>query len=54
MVRRHVGAHSGLQNERTASAGEAKEVEKGRYSDVWRKDTLGGEEAAEVEAVAGW
>jgi len=38
MVRRHVGAQTGSQNERTASSGKAKEVEKGRYSDVWRRE----------------
>jgi hypothetical protein len=36
MVRRHVEAQTGNHNERTASSGKAKEVEKGRYSDVRR------------------
>jgi hypothetical protein len=38
MVGRHVGAHTGNQNERSASAGGAKEVEKGRYNDVCRRE----------------
>jgi hypothetical protein len=46
VVLRHVGTQTGNQKERTASSGKAKEVEKGRYSEVRR-------EAAGVE-VAGW
>jgi hypothetical protein len=52
VVRRHVEAQTGNQNERTASSGRAKDVEKGRYRDVGGENTLGGE-AAGVEVV-GW
>jgi hypothetical protein len=46
VVLRHVGTQTGSQNEKTASSGKAKEVEKGHYSAVQG-------EAAGVE-VAGW
>jgi hypothetical protein len=46
VVLRHVGTQTGNQNEKTASSGKPKEVEKGRYSAVRG-------EAAGVE-VAGW
>jgi hypothetical protein len=38
MVGRHLGAHTGNQNERSALAGRAKEVEKGRYNDIRRRE----------------
>lgn len=38
MVRRYIGAQTGNQNERMASSGKAKEVEKERYSDVRRRE----------------
>jgi hypothetical protein len=37
VVLRHVGTQTGNQNEKTASSGKAKEVEKGRYSAVREK-----------------
>jgi hypothetical protein len=44
MVRRHVGAQTGNQNERLASTGQAKEVEKERYAEMYGgENTLGGE-----------
>ena len=52
MVRRHVGAHTGHQNETLASSRKVKEVQKDATAMYGVGNTLG-EEAAGVE-VAGW
>ena len=52
MVRRHVGAHTGQQNERLTSSRKVKEVQKDPTAMCGGGNTLG-REAAGVE-VAGW